>query len=61
MLPQTGRRLQPNEQQGIRQLINLNGVLYGNGSNVKMRWKLSYRLGSELKNEEGMVPALGVA
>lgn len=61
MEPQSGRRLQPNEQHGIRQTIHLNGVKYGDGTNVKMRWKLSYRLGAEMKNEDGMVPALGVA
>lgn len=60
MDPQSGRRLQPNEQQGIRQVIHLNGVQYGQGQNVKMRWKLSYKVGAEQKNEEGMVPALGV-
>lgn len=61
MTPQTGRRLQPYESQGIKQIIHLSGVEYGKGSNVKIRWKLSYKVGSELKNEQGEIGSLGVA
>lgn len=61
MEPQTGRRLQPYEKQGIKQVILLNGVDYGKGTAVKMRWKCSYMLGTELKNEQGEIPALGIA
>ncbi len=61
MEPQTGRKLQPHEYQGISQRIFLNGVEYGKGTAVKMRWKLSYKLGVEPKFEQGEIPALGVA
>lgn len=61
MEPQTGRSLQPFAQHGISQNIRLNGVSYGQGSAVKLRWRASYRVGSEMKNEQGEVSALGVA
>jgi len=61
MEPQTGRRLQPYEVQGIKQIIFLNGVEYGKGSNVKLRWKVSYKVGTELKNEAGEISTLGIA
>jgi hypothetical protein len=58
---QTGTNLQPLQRGGISQVIFLNGVAYGQGSNVKMRWRLSYKLGGELRQEQGEIPALGVA
>jgi ADP-ribosylation factor-binding protein GGA len=61
MEPQTGRTLEPLQQQGISQVIHLSGVEYGNGSAVKMRWKLSYKVGGQPKFEQGEIPALGVA
>jgi ADP-ribosylation factor-binding protein GGA len=61
MQPQTGRRLQPYESGGITQVIKLGGVEYGKGTIVKMRWKCSYTLGTEMRNEQGEIPALGVA
>lgn len=59
--PQTGRTLQPYQQGGITQTITLNGVEYGKGTAVKMRWKASYKVGPEQKNEMGEIPQLGVA
>jgi ADP-ribosylation factor-binding protein GGA len=61
MEPQTGRRLQPHEVDGISQIIFLNGVEYGRGTAVKMRWKASYKIGTEAVHEQGEIPALGVA
>jgi ADP-ribosylation factor-binding protein GGA len=61
MKPQTGRRLRPNESQGIKQDIRLTGVEPGKGGMVKMRWKLTYKVGSETRHEDGMVPALGIS
>jgi ADP-ribosylation factor-binding protein GGA len=61
MEPQTGRRLQPYEGNGIRQTIYLNGVEYGKGNDVKLRWKASYKIGAEAKNEAGEISTLGVA
>ncbi len=61
MEPQSGRTLQPLQSQGISQVIYLNGVEYGKGTAVKMRWKASYKVGAEPKYEQGEISALGVA
>lgn len=39
----------------------LDGIDVGKGNAVKMRFRVSYRLGQEAKEEQGMVPALGIA
>lgn len=59
--PQSGRMLQPNQQNGITQNIHLHGVERGKGSAVKMRWKASYMLGPERKEEQGEISSLGVS
>ncbi|KAL8825803.1 MAG: hypothetical protein Q9191_004194 [Dirinaria sp. TL-2023a] len=61
LVPQSGRTLQPSQQDGITQNIEINGVAKGQTSMVKMRWKASYRLAGELRNEQGEVPPLGIA
>ncbi|KAL8766734.1 MAG: hypothetical protein Q9209_006556 [Squamulea sp. 1 TL-2023] len=61
LTPQSGRTLQPNEQNGITQAIEINGVPRGSGNNVKMRWKASYKLGGEMKMEQGEVASLGIS
>ncbi|KAL9598737.1 MAG: hypothetical protein Q9219_004295 [cf. Caloplaca sp. 3 TL-2023] len=60
LTPQSGRTLQPNQQNGITQPIEVKGVPRGSGSNVKMRWKASYKLGGEMQMEQGEVPSLGI-
>ncbi|KAL8946713.1 MAG: hypothetical protein Q9222_006927 [Ikaeria aurantiellina] len=60
LTPQSGRTMQPNQQKGITQPIEVNGVPRGTGNGVKMRWKASYKLGGELKTEQGEVPPLGI-
>ncbi|KAH8687165.1 VHS domain-containing protein [Tricladium varicosporioides] len=59
--PQTGRRLQPHEQAGVKQVIHLNGVEQGKGDSVKLRWKASYKLGAQQVNEQGEIASLGIA
>ncbi|KAL8867137.1 MAG: hypothetical protein Q9174_005855, partial [Haloplaca sp. 1 TL-2023] len=53
LTPQSGRTLQPKQQNGITQPIEVNGVPRGSGNNVKMRWKASYKLGGEAKMDQG--------
>ncbi|KAL8729594.1 MAG: hypothetical protein Q9181_004953 [Wetmoreana brouardii] len=60
LTPQSGRTLQPHQRNGITQPIEVNGVPKGSGNNVKMRWKASYKLGGELKMDQGEVPSLGI-
>lgn len=60
LTPQSGRTLQPKQQNGVTQPIEVKGVPKGSGNNVKMRWKASYKLGGEMKMEQGEVPPLGI-
>ncbi|KAI4193299.1 MAG: hypothetical protein LQ346_003955 [Caloplaca aetnensis] len=60
LTPQSGRTLQPNQQNGITQPIEIRGVPRGSGNAVKMRWKASFKLGGEMKMEQGEVPPLGI-
>ena len=59
--PQTGRDIGPGQQQAVRQEIQVNGVEFGKGNAIKMRWKASYNAGGQAKEEQGNVPSLGIA
>jgi ADP-ribosylation factor-binding protein GGA len=59
--PQTGRTLAPKQVSGITQTIRVVGVERGKGGQVKMRWKASYLLGTEKKEEQGEVSNFGVS
>jgi hypothetical protein len=39
----------------------LDGVDSGKGNSVKIRFKVSYKLGAETREGQGMVPPLGIA
>ncbi|KAJ5172116.1 hypothetical protein N7492_004709 [Penicillium capsulatum] len=58
--PQTGRDIAPQQQHGVQQEMVLDGIDSGKGNSVKLRFKVSYKLGSEAREEQGMVPALGI-
>ncbi|PSK53987.1 hypothetical protein B9Z65_7793 [Elsinoe australis] len=58
--PQSSRNLAPNQRDGITQSIRLQGVTRGKGSGVKMRWKASYAVGPERREETGEIGNLGV-
>ena len=58
--PQTGRTLRPNQQSGITQTIKLHGVEQGKGTSVRMRWKASYVVDGQAKEEMGEVNGLGI-
>ncbi|KAJ4290934.1 ARF-binding protein [Kalmusia sp. IMI 367209] len=57
---QSGVNLNPNEAYGITQNIRLNGVQRGSGNSIKMRWKVTYTIGGQSKNEMGEIPSLGI-
>jgi hypothetical protein len=59
--PQSSVALSPNQVNGITQTIRLVGVQRGNGTGVKMRWKVSYTLGAVPKAEQGEIQSLGVS
>ncbi|OJD14903.1 hypothetical protein AJ78_04788 [Emergomyces pasteurianus Ep9510] len=61
LTPQSGRHLAPLQQNGVLLEMQLNGIPLGDGNSVKLRYKVSYRLGTEEKEEQGRVPPLGIA
>ncbi|MCJ1381493.1 hypothetical protein MMC17_004604 [Xylographa soralifera] len=61
LTPQSGRKLQPLQKNGITQPIEVHGVAKGQSSNVKIRWKASYKAAGDLRQEQGEVPPLLIA
>ncbi|CAI7580963.1 unnamed protein product [Penicillium glandicola] len=59
--PQSGRDIAPQQQNGVQQEMLMDGIDVGKGSSVKIRFKVSYKLGGEAREEQGMVPPLGIA
>jgi len=59
--PQSGRDIGPLQQNGLQQDMLLDGVDVGKGNSVKIRFKVSYKVGGEAKEEQGMVPPLGIS
>ncbi|KJX97763.1 vhs domain-containing protein [Zymoseptoria brevis] len=51
--PQSSRNLAPKQQDGITQIIRLQGVERGKAGNVKMRWRAGYTVGGKQTNEQG--------
>ncbi|KAE8375071.1 VHS domain-containing protein [Aspergillus bertholletiae] len=59
--PQSGRDIGALQTNGVQQEMLVSGVEAGKGNSIKMRFKVSYRVGNEQKEEQGMVPSLGIA
>ncbi|KAK4863691.1 hypothetical protein LT330_002469 [Penicillium expansum] len=59
--PQSGRDIAPQQQNGVQQEMLIDGIEVGKGNSVKIRFKVSYKLGGEAREEQGMVPPLGIA
>jgi hypothetical protein len=59
--PQSGRNVGPQQQNGVQQEMILDGVEVGRGNSVKIRFKVSYRVGGKVKEEQGVVPPLGIS
>ncbi|KAL9109665.1 MAG: hypothetical protein Q9227_005703 [Pyrenula ochraceoflavens] len=59
--PQSGREIAPMGKNAISQEVLLNNVEVGKGSSIKLRYKVSYRVGDESKEEQGSVPSLGIS
>ncbi|CAI7576091.1 unnamed protein product [Penicillium bialowiezense] len=59
--PQSGREVAPQQQNGVQQEMLMDGIDVGKGNSVKIRFKVSYKLGGEAREEQGMVPPLGIA
>ncbi|KAF3404597.1 hypothetical protein DPV78_002085, partial [Talaromyces pinophilus] len=59
--PQTGRDISPLQSVGVKQEMQIENVDAGKGNSIKIRFKVSYRLGGQAKEEQGMVPPLGIS
>ncbi|KAK8044218.1 hypothetical protein PG993_004242 [Apiospora rasikravindrae] len=61
--PQTGRNLQPSQKYGVTQNMQVwhAGDKTKKVETIKLRWRVSYKLGSETKNEMGDVAEFGIA
>ncbi|EEA27779.1 VHS domain protein [Talaromyces marneffei ATCC 18224] len=59
--PQTGRDISPLQSVGVKQEMQIENVETGKGNSIKIRFKVSYRLGGQAKEEQGMVPPLGIS
>lgn len=61
LTPQSGQTLQPRQKDAITQPIAVHGASKGQANLVKMRWKSSYKVAGDLRQEQGEVPVLGIA
>ncbi|KAG9250605.1 VHS domain-containing protein [Emericellopsis atlantica] len=61
--PQTGRDLAPKQSRGVTQMVNVYhaGNKAAKVDGVKMRWRATYKVGGEAKNEMGEVPEFSIA
>jgi len=61
--PQTGRMLTPKQSRGITQSVNVwyTADKTKKVESVKLRWRVSYKVGAEAKAEMGEIPEFSVA
>ncbi|KAJ5818664.1 hypothetical protein N7474_004255 [Penicillium riverlandense] len=59
--PQSGRDIAAMQQNGVQQDMLLEGIDPGKGNSVKLRFRVSYKVGASAHEEQGMVPSLGIS
>ncbi|KAL2268472.1 hypothetical protein VTJ83DRAFT_3318 [Remersonia thermophila] len=61
--PQTGRALEPKQSRGVTQSMSVwhAGSRDSKVESVKLRWRVSYKVGGEVKQEMGLIPEFSVA
>ncbi len=61
--PQSGRSLEPKQSRGVTQAIEVfhAGDKSKKVESIKLRWRVAYKIGAELKNEMGEVPEFSLA
>jgi len=61
--PQSGRTLEPKQSRGVTQAIEVwhAGDKTKKVQSIKLRWRASYKVGEELKNEMGEISEFSVA
>lgn len=61
--PQTGRSLEPKQSRGVTQSIEVSHA--GNKTkkvdSIKLRWRVAYKIGGELKTEMGEIAEFSLA
>lgn len=61
--PQSGRTLVPKQKHGVTQSIRVwhAGNRAKKVETIKLRWRVSYKVAGELRNEMGEIPEFGIA
>ncbi|EFQ98475.1 ADP-ribosylation factor-binding protein GGA2 [Nannizzia gypsea CBS 118893] len=59
--PQSGRDIAPYQKIGVQQQLQMDGVQPGKGNSVRLRYKVSFKVGQELNESDGLVPSLGIS
>ncbi|KAF3491288.1 VHS domain-containing protein [Arthroderma uncinatum] len=59
--PQSGRDIAPYQKIGVQQQLQMDGIEPGKGNTVRLRYKVSYKIGQELNESDGLVPSLGIS
>jgi ADP-ribosylation factor-binding protein GGA len=61
--PQTGRTLEPKQSKGVTQTVNVwhAGDRNRKVESIKLRWRVSYKIGGEKMNDVGEIPEFGLA
>ncbi|KMQ44021.1 Coatomer/clathrin adaptor appendage, Ig-like subdomain [Trichophyton rubrum] len=59
--PQSGRDIAPYQKIGVQQQLQMDGVQPGKGNTVRLRYKVSFKVGQELNESDGLVPSLGIS
>ncbi|KAJ0168036.1 putative ADP-ribosylation factor-binding protein C25H2.16c [Colletotrichum tanaceti] len=61
--PQTGRSLTPKQSRGVTQFVEVwhAGDKNRKVQSLKLRWRISYKVGAESKNEMGEIPEFSIA
>lgn len=61
--PQTGRSLEAKQSRGITQAIEIwhSGDKSKKVESVKLRWRVAYKVGVEMKSETGEIPEFSIA
>ena len=63
MRPQSGRSLAPKQSRGVTQAVEVwrAGDKNQKVEAIKLRWRVSYHVGEETKNEMGEIPEFSLA
>ena len=61
--PQSGRNLEPKQSRGVTQAIEVwhAGDKGKKVESIKLRWRVAYKVGGEMKTEMGEIPEFSLA